>query len=191
MLDFGKVTTGKGGHVEILFEDNSIAQVISEEYTQDEFQAKIRKKINDIGWEVKKGETVYLLMNSQGTARYMKPSDYNSWNAAEKKDWFHVEKPSIPPFIGSIIASIILSDVLGDLGLPDMLGGVMAHRLNEEFSGPSDEQLSEIGDISDDQRKEIASNENCKACASQMCPIRKASFSMEAFRESSEPATKS
>lgn len=215
MVDFSKVTTKKGGRVEIVFEDDNIAQEVNKDYDQRSFQERIHERIKKLGWNIKKGEVIYLLINAQGVGKYMKPSGYDDWNKAEKKDWFHREHPSVPPHVRAIIRSLVISDILGDFGLGDIFGGIMmpqgipipgnigimihSYDMNdedgEEFSGPSAEQLDEIDKLDLDPNapkiREVAANKNCKACPAPFCERRSSSFSMEAFKEIFEPATKS
>jgi len=125
MVNFGEVTTKKGGRVEVIFENDNIAQDTSKQYTQESFLAEVREWFAESGLKSKKGEVLYLLINAQGLGRYMNQTEYDEWNKAEEKDWFHQGLYPLPSYIRSMLTSIILSKMLDGFGRPNILGGIM------------------------------------------------------------------
>lgn len=198
MLNLKKLRTKEGGIVKVVFEDDKMMKEFEQSFNQEEVQKQIDMEIAENGKDPGKGGTVFLLINSQCQGEYFTQSEYDKWSETEEKDWFHLGKSFFPPHIRAMLESAILFEMFGiDTHMfPGNFGIViqdysMANENSERHSGPSVEQLKEIGpiDLTNPNLVEILLTSRCEACPNPDCYTRKSSFDMEAFKKALEPMT--
>lgn len=176
-LDLGKLTTRKGAKIEVHFEDISDEVLLKQQYSHSEFLEKVNNDVDQ--WGDDNGhDTVHLLINNQGTAALTTETNYNKWNTATEKDWFHKN-----------VHVIVLGDFPGDAEMEDLFLRLLntPPENDSEFVGMSREEFDEFFKDPDNLKNldavQTAHPECCSLCPNPDCRGRESNFDRLAYEQ--------
>lgn len=197
MVVLEKLTSRKGAQIQFHFEDENDMGLLQKEYSRRNLQNQTRDLIDRNGVDTGKGTVIHMLMNSQGNGTPMTEAEYAEWQAKEEKDWFHKRRRRHPLGGIDIIMTLALLDDLfsghSGFGMPmgmRMMEG-LPFSLENEFVGPTDEEMEEILSDPESMKKILAVVEekegphDCRLCVvpTILCPGRHDSYDHEALKE--------
>jgi len=175
-LDLGKLTTRKGAKIEVHFENISDESKLKQQYSHSEFLEELNNNIDQ--WGNDNGhDTVHLLINNQAMVATLTESDYNEWQNAPEKEWFH--RPSINfIFFGDLSDSDIMEE-------PFLYSSNIQPENDSKFVGMPKEEFDEF--FADPKNLENlkaihkAYPECCRFCPIPKCPGRETDFDRSAY----------